>query len=200
MYRSWLSRTRLGLWVGALAVLISACAGSSFDREDAIAALETTGATEPEATCVADTLLLVDALDAADPRQTRDAADREALVTAMGRCVDQTIETEVAGAVESPGLEAELFDPEGLDISEDLLASEGLDPFSGQPLDPDQLESLREEGVAILTALGRSPLNAGCIVDNLIDSDASFVILTREFGLGLDPLEANAIASCIGVR
>ena len=70
----WRARIRIVAASIGVALVATACGGAeSLDRAGAIVALESTGVTTAEATCMADSLLLLDELDAVDPRIERGA-------------------------------------------------------------------------------------------------------------------------------
>jgi hypothetical protein len=177
-------RRRVALIVVALLAL-SACSGNAFVRSDAIAGLATTGLSEVESTCVADTLVALGELTAADPRHRRGDAEREVLVTATNRCVAPE---PIVSSSPSPSQErvAEDDDPEGTVLDESRLSTTG----------EDQVER-RSLAIAHLELAGRSGENARCVVDRLIATEAEAVFADPAFGLGLDPLEADAFAACI---
>lgn len=178
--------------LGALlaAVVLSSCADQhSFAREDAIVALQTTGANSAEATCMADTLDALDRLDAADPsRQDRTSQDHEALVGASGRCIgrDSAPDVAVAGAqiTKPPAVDPE---PSASAVSGGVDFTEGSSPDRGER---------RQWAIERLELLGRSNRDATCIVDQLIDVYADDVFTSPNFGVGLDPFEAHAFAVC----
>lgn len=178
---------RRTIWaLGALLALTS-CSGEEFGRSEAILALSTTGLTEVESSCVADALLALGQLQAADPRQQRDEPQRDALVSATGHCVGQ--ETGVLAGQprsdESIGF-GDDEDPEGTPLAD----------VGALPVDDDPVE-LRRRAIAQLQLAGRSEENASCVVDQLIASEAEAIFADPAFGLGLDPLEADAFAACI---
>ena len=170
-------------------VLLSSCAGQdTFVREDAIVALQTTGANHAEATCMADTLDALDRLQAADPRRDRTPQDHEALVGASGRCIGSgsAPEVAVAGAqvTNQPATDPELLASGvsgGADYSEPAGSDAGL---------------RRQRAIERLTFLGRSTDDATCIVDQLIEVYADDVFDSPNFGVGLDPFEAHAFVVC----
>lgn len=178
---------RRTIWALAAFLALTACSGDDFGRGDAIIALSTTGLTEVESTCVADALVALGQLRAADPRQERGESQREALVSATGYCVGQET-VEVAGRTRSD---------EPLDVSDDE-DPEGtpLGELGALSVDDDPLER-RRRAVAHLELAGRSNENARCVVDQLVTSEAEAIFADPAFGLGLDPLEADAFAACI---
>ena len=180
-----------------VALVASACAGTdAFDRTAAISALESTGVSSAEATCIADSLVALDELDAADPRIERGPEERDAFVSARNRCVGQTPEIEVAGAqvgvTSEAGLAIERSNTNA-EIEEDEL-------FSGQALDTaGSTEEIRIQAIERLRELGRSDQNATCIVDHIILSGAIEPLVAPELGLGLVPIEATAFVACSAV-
>jgi len=173
----------------ALTLTFVGCSGAEqISREDAVAALETTGVTEAEATCMADTLITLDRLDAADPRRERSDATREAFLAATTRCVAVEVLPEVQVtspvAVDEWGEEAEI-----------PSAHAGIGG-SSEPVDDEALQA----AVDYLVSVGRSPENAQCIVGHLVLADAQYVLGSPNFGLGLDPFEADAMAMCLSVE
>jgi len=72
-----------------LAVVASGCA-QEFTRDDAVASLRAGGADAVTSACVADTLVVLDALDAADPAQVASATSRTVLLRARERCAPST--------------------------------------------------------------------------------------------------------------
>jgi len=177
-------RRRAALIVVALLAL-SACSGNVFVRTDAIAALARTGLTDVESTCVADTLVALGVLAAADPGHRRGDTERDALVTATNRCVapEPIVSSSPSRSQERV---AEDDDPEGTVLNEARPSTTG----------EDQVER-RSLAIAHLELAGRSGENARCIVDWLIATEADVVFADPAFGLGLDPLEADAFAACI---
>jgi len=188
---------RLALVVVA-SLAVAACGGAdTLDRVEAIAALETTGVTTAEATCVADSLAILGELDAADPRIDRGPSERDALVTAMNRCVGSQPETEVAGLQ----LEIEPAASSSLDAFAIENVTNGEEPETESELSAITAEDeseIRDGAIETLVGLGRSTDNASCIVDRIIAAGAPVVVVAVEFGLGLHPLEADAFAACAG--
>ncbi len=177
-------RRRAALIVVALLAL-SACSGNDFVRGDAIAALATMGLSDAESTCVADTLVALGELTAADPRHRRDGDERDALVAATDRCVapEPIVSSSPSRSQERV---AEDDDPEGTVLTGSRLSTTG----------EDQVER-RSLAIAHLELAGRSEENARCIVDWLIATEVDVVFADPAFGLGLDPFEADAFAACI---
>lgn len=170
------------------ALLISACSDSTLSRDEAIVALGTIGVTELEATCMADSLVALGMLDAADPRKSKTDAERAALLTVSARCVAVD---PVSDASDLAGLQTTLDsdDPEGTPLGE------MFDPAaSSRTLDPVQA---REAAIDRLLSSGRSISNATCIVDHLTTVDADYLFEDESFGLGRDPFEADAFAACL---
>lgn len=135
---------------------------------------------------MADTLLLLEQLDAADPRIERTDADREALVSASTRCIrPQVLPTSVRSS--------------DLATNEESLDVDDVD--LGVSLGPTTTVLSREErrGLAIarLTSFGRSQENAICVVDRLLSVEADEIFDAPNFGLGTDPFEASAFAACM---
>jgi len=181
------------LWVVACVVLLSACGQGDFERADAIVALQTTGVTEAEATCIADSLVSLQALDAADPRQPRTDERRSAFVNATSRCVStevlgNTVERSVSVV---PDIEASKGNTPVVEVEDSNAGGSALSQAS------EADKELAQDAVATLVRQGRSTENAQCIVDQLVAVNGEMVFLDQNFGLGLDPLEANAIASCL---
>ena len=170
------------------ALAFSACAGSTFSQEDAIAVLQTIGVTETEATCMADSLVALQLLGAADPREPKTDAERAALIAVSARCVatDPILES-VDSA--SPETAFDASDPEGTPFGE-TFASAGRSAV----LDPLQA---KEAAIERLISSGRSISNATCIVDHLASVEAEDLFEDPLFGLGRDPFEADALASCL---
>ncbi len=189
-------RGRSGLLAGALglALLLAGCA-DEFARADAVTALQTTGVSEVEAICMADTLALLDALDAANPQAERDDVRREALVKAQTRCVTLDAgESAVTGGSASATAAVTIVDPEpspaGVAGNPDLAVVAPTE---------EEFEAAKDRAVATLVGVGRSELNARCVVDHVLQVDADYLLDDPEFGLGLDPFEAAAFAACLEV-
>lgn len=191
--------------IAAAALVLSACGSNTIGRDEAIGVLQTTGISEAEATCVADSLLVLDALDAADPRRELTDQGRTALVNATSRCVGAGADpvAEVAGALEFRSGAAP--NPAALAASvneefESNLEVEGLSEEElaelGLTLTEQDVVELRELAVAKLVSFGRSEESARCIIDRLRDAGADFVLAEDSFGLGLSPFEAEAFAAC----
>ena len=185
-------------------LLVAACSqGDTLDRSIAIEALQTTGVNEAEATCLADTLIQLDELDAADPRMERGLAEREAFIAARTRCVTAAPDTEVAGAQltnqqNPPGLEAQsgVFGALQTDSEERVLSNELRDD---QQMD-GSFEGLRSTAILALERFGRSSENATCVVNHIVGSGGVDIVEAPSFGLGLNTVEAVAFAECSSVR
>lgn len=177
------------LWIGVVLIAITACGTTGFDRADAVSALQTTGVTEAEATCMADSLLALDLLHAADPRLSRTSIEQDALVSSAARCVSReaeavhpdTMAAEVHGATESVA-SAQQGD-------RDVL-------IGVQSAEPD-VDQIRTSAIEHLGIFGMSQEKAACVVDRLLDADAAYLLEDPDFGRGLDSIEASAFASCI---
>ena len=181
--------------LAVLALIVAACGqGAAINRADAITALSTTGLTPVEATCVADALNLVGELDAADPRIERGAAERDALVSATNFCVGNEPDTQVAGTQLDVDGGSTSF--ERAETDEEFALNASADG-GVQLTDP---EEIRLAGIEALVALGRGTVNATCVVDHILLSNAEVVLSDPNFGLGLHPIEADAFAACIGVN
>ena len=164
---------------------LAACGGDEFGRAEAIASLTATGLSSAEFTCVADSLAAGGELSAADPNQSRGELERDALVAAMSHCV--TPETAEAREEASIRVQRQVDeDPEGTPIDGPASANRG-----------EEALVYRAEAIAHLGLAGRSTENARCIVDQLIAANADDVLIDPAFGLGLDPREANAFATCL---
>ncbi len=192
----WRSRFRIVAASIGLALVATACgAAGSLDRADAIAALETTGVTTAEATCMADSLLLLDELDAADPRIERGESERDALVSARNRCVGGAPDIEVAGvqqeSVTDSGFTVERPTVQGSELEEfEIERDESLEAVGS-------VSELRTDAIAHLVRVGRSLDNATCVVDHILASgDDHLVLVIDTFGLGLEPIEATAFVAC----
>lgn len=170
------------------ALALVACTGRDFGRQDAISSLSLSGASEAEATCMADTLGALGQLDAANPEQVRDAVAREALVAASSRCVSTAV---LPQSMERTALEAaaDEDDPEGTPMESSRRGSNGIptdDPAVFRPL-----------AIAHLRLAGRTQEYAACVVDHLIELEAQHLFSDPAFGLGLESLEADAFAACL---
>jgi hypothetical protein len=170
------------------ALALSACSGSTFSQEDAIAALQTIGVTETEATCMADSLAALQLLGAADPRASKTDAERAALVAVSARCLASDPFLESVDLA-SPETAFDAGDPEGTPFGETFDpagTSAALDPLQAKQVAIDRLISS-----------GRSISNATCIVDHLTSVEAEDLFEDPLFGLGRDPFEADALAACL---
>lgn len=187
------SRLQATAFAVLLGLVAAGCAVEDISREDAIAALTTTGISEVEAICVADSLIVLGELDAVDPGTVRGEPERAALVTATSRCVLAEPSIEVAGTQlvdESTAFSA----PRARDnLTEEELGAQDEVVALGGP------EAVREKAISTLVLFGRSVRNATCVVDRIVSSEATHVLIEPEFGSGLDPFEADAFAACIGV-
>ena len=184
--------------VVAVAMLaFSSCGASNFGRADAITSLQTSGATLPQATCIAGTLLAMDQLEAADPRTGTTDSDQEALSSANERCVS----TEVLPAfeVEVDDVQSTLPNPEVAPpparLNELQLDEEG--DFFEAAISSEELEAQGAAAVEMLMSLGRTETNAECVIDHLLELEAIELLTSPELGLGLDPREASALAVCL---
>lgn len=177
-------------------MVLTACAGEAFGRDDAIASLQTTGVSEVEATCMADTLIAVGQVNAADPRQERGDDQRAAFLAATERCVQVEVLSATAAASQptAEGLTVEQF----VDEEEEILANPPQEGISGELAVDDQ--TLADRGYQTLTRFGRSEANARCIIDHLVLVEAVFIVDDPQFGLGLDAFEADAMAACLSVN
>jgi len=181
----WAKTARCSL-LPLLFVLVG-CA-DDFGRDDAVAALQTTGASEVEAVCMADTLTLVDALDAADPRRQRTDGDRQALVAAANRC---------ASLNDDDPLATESFTVDRSDSEEEPFpAGEMRSEVAAAVLTEASTADLRADSIDVLVRAGRSPVRAACVVDRLLEAGGEVVLSDPRFGAGRDPLEAAAFAGC----
>lgn len=166
-------------------VVAGACGGNTFERSDAIGTLAATGLSDAEASCVADTLIVLDELRSLDPNQPRGDVGRDALVAATSRCVvpdpiEQASSASLTDTLVDDG------DPEGTPVGGSAVSL----------TEEDRLER-RALALAHLELAGRSTDDARCIVDQLISMDAEMLFADPAFGLGLDPLEADAFAACL---
>ena len=192
----WRARIRIVAASIGVALVATACGGAeSLDRADAIVALESTGVTTAEATCMADSLLLLDELDAVDPRIERGESERDALVGARNRCVGGAPNIEVAGvqqesATES-GFTVERSTPQGSELEEFEIEQDDSLELAGSRT------QLRTDAIAQLVRVGRSLDNATCVVDHILAAEDDHLVLVVEtFGLGLEPIEAPAFVAC----
>lgn len=180
-------------------LLVGAC-GSALERDDAVAALLDAGATSTEATCMADSLLVLGELDLADAQAALSPRDKDILLDTKRGCQGSTdvIRTGVRTEVLS-GSEVSSVEPGG-DTA--FIGDEVNEEFTGASLDladaGDAAEDAIARGTKVLKILGRSEPFVSCVVDELVAIDAVDVMLNDDFGSGLSPLEANAYAACAG--
>lgn len=139
---------------------------------------------------MADQLLAQDQLAAADPRVAASTESRESLLLANQACVTTEVLPELELAPETSIPTAAQSRPGGNDDEETAPPEIELD-------DPALLELQRQSAISQLMSFGRSNANASCVVDQLIASEASYVLESERLGLGLDPAEAAALAACI---
>jgi len=185
------NRRRVLAVLAGFAIIASSCGGGdSISRIDAITALQTTGISAAEATCVADSLVALGELDAADPREVRGTKQRDALVASTARCVGNDVETEVAGVQTEPDLAPSLATTSRRPAdSPDLGSRETTERTR------DEAE-VRRAAIETLERLGRKNPDASCVVDHILTAGAIFVLVEPNFGLGLSPVEADAFAAC----
>ncbi len=176
----------------ALATLV-ACGESELPQDDAVAILELDGFSNAEATCMVDTLVLADELDAVDPRRSMNDRERLAVQSARSRCQ----------SVEALGVDTTDTLPPDVVVPEDDLEAvvSGAVKFAwdegGFPVELAPEAERIELAVERLLSLGRDDAAARCIVDRLVSGDALWLAEDPEFGLMSSPLEAAAVASCI---
>ena len=180
-----------------LSLVLSACASETFARDDAVTALQTTGVSEVEAACMADTLVALGQLDAANPQQTRGPEHQEAFLTASNRCVrvevlSVTEDGAVVGSV-GPAVDARVSTDDGEEGGEVQQVAESEDGEFDQ-------DALIAAAAQQLELFGRSPERAACIVEHLASVEAWHVLANPSLGLGLDAFEADAMAACATVR
>jgi len=60
----------------------------------------------------------------------------------------------------------------------------------------EEFDEIRRSAIALLTLTGRSVETAECVVEHLLEIGAVDVLTSEQFGMGLDPLEADALATC----
>lgn len=184
------------LSLAALSIVLAACGASNFDRADAISALQSSGATNPQATCIADTLIEMGELGSADPRAVASDQDRENLSVAHERCVATEVLPEFD--VEVTDLDAE---PPSSALGEPVVSGGGFEEVEAEATAEVETltsspEELREDAINKLVGLGRSESNATCVVDNLLAQGATDIVTSVDLGLGLDIREASAFAAC----
>jgi len=177
------------------ALILAGCSGGGFDRADAIVAIQTTGVTEAEATCIADSLASLQILDAADPREPRTDERREAFVSATTRCVTPEVLGQSEWAVTQAGQLPDIQASAASNRPEVQAPTAG--PGGSSQSEVAESAELAADAVGVLVGQGRAFENAQCIVDQLVATGGEYVFLDQNFGLGLDPLEANAIAACL---
>lgn len=184
------------MFVVLASAVLTGCA-ADFARDDAIVALQTTGVTEAEATCMADSLTALEQLDAANPAEPRTDERRSAFVAAKTRCVTTEVLTSSLGPADDGSAGAVLSTVEaGVEANTSIEAAAASQPG----LSDDEGAALASDAVAELQRQGRTELNSTCIVEFLTGAQATHLFLDPNFGLGLDPLEANAIAACLPQR
>lgn len=191
------SFTNAQLWcIAILAIALTACGASNFDRADAISTLQTAGATTSQATCIADTLITRDQLDAADPRSATSPEEVDSLSAAKNFCVTTevlpTYEVEVELNADEAAIAA-LSEGAASDDYEEIetRAAEAVAQIlAGDP------EVLRQKAINRLIVLGRNEENATCVVDYLVAQQATDILISADLGLGLDIREASAFAAC----
>lgn len=137
---------------------------------------------------MADTLVALGRVEAADPNRPRDDASREMLIAASSRCVTTAVlpRSEERSAIE---LDMDDDDPEGTPMDD----QRGVSALTSS----DDLAVLRPRAIAHLTLSGRTENQAACVVDHLIRLDAHWLFADPAFGMGLEPLEADAFAACL---
>ena len=181
----------------ALALLATSC-GQDFGRDDAIVALQNAGASAVEATCIADTLAVLDGLDAARPGVPLSDEGRADLVRARDRCATEVPvgTTGAAGQRES----APAIDVAGItvDRSSGALAdfpdppSAAIDSYGGGSVQDASVD----DAVMRLVALGRTEAWAICVVEQLALLNAEWLLDSPTLGLGATPEEASAFVLC----
>lgn len=60
----------------------------------------------------------------------------------------------------------------------------------------EEFDEIRRSAIARLTLTGRSVESAECVVEHLLEVGALDALTAEQFGMGLDPLEADALATC----
>ena len=183
----------------AVGLLVGAC-GSALDRDDAVAALLDAGATSTQASCMADSLLVLDELDLADAHAALSQRDKEILLDTKRRCQGTTDATRTGVSAEVlSGSEVSSVGPV---VGTAFMGDEDNEELSGMGLeradDEDATEPAIARGAEVLKILGRNERFVTCVVDVLVAIDATDVMLDEDFGSGLSPLEANAYAACAG--
>ncbi len=179
-------------YVGLLiALLVLFGCGEQFTRDEAVAVLELSGTSTAEATCMADTLLVLGRLDAADPSYELDDGDREALRTAYGRCESgEELGAEGGRAIlEDSDPDLDVDEPGPLEADSAVLGATVLAA-------PDDIEALAADARARLVGLGRSQEFADCVVERMVAIEAYDVLEDPYLGLGASPVEADVFAGC----
>lgn len=178
-------------------LMLAAC-GTEFGRDDAIVALQTTGVTEVEATCLADSLAVLGQLDAADPREPRTEERREAFVAASARCVQpEALPVVVEQVVEGEVNASVLGNPDNTPFV--MTTQPGANGLGADQVG-ETLDEVIAEAVAELQRQGRTEPNSTCIVEFLTGAQATHLFSEPSFGLGLAPLEASAMAACLSTQ
>ena len=173
----------------ALGLLILVGCGREFTRDDAVASLQRSGADGVTATCMADTLALLNELPAADGEVPSTDASRAALVRARERCTEYSApDAETQATVAGVTVER----PTAPSVGEPPPPSAAIDSYGGGAV----ADSVDDEAVQRLVALGRDEATARCVVDHLGLLSAQYVFDSPTFGLGATPEEASAFALC----
>ena len=184
-----MSRHRCVRVAAALALLFLVGCGRELTRDDAVAALQRTGADGVTATCMADTLSLLDELSAADSEVPSTEASRAALVRARERCTEYSApDAETQATVAGVSVER----PAASSVGEPPPPSAAIASYGGGAV----ADSVDDEAVRRLVALGRDEVTARCVVDHLGLLSAQYVFDSPTFGLGATPEEASAFALC----
>lgn len=173
----------------ALALLLLAGCGREFTRDDAAVALQEAGTDGVTATCMADTLALLNELSAADADLPSTDESRAALVRARERCTayttpDEESQATVAGVTIERSTAPSIGTPPP--------PSAAIDSYGGGIVD----ESVNADAVRRLMTLGRDETTARCVVDHLGLLSAQYLFDSPTFGLGATPEEASAFALC----
>ncbi len=175
-----------------VAILIfGACGAPALPRDDAIAILQLEGMSAAEATCVADTLVLAEELDAVDPRFELDDRQITALQSARLRC-QSTEALEVDGGFGDVPDDV-IVAPSSVDTDVAGVIETAVGGVGQEPVADDVIDA----AVDALRALGRDEITARCIVERLVDTDGTWLFDDERFGFGANPLEAAATAACI---
>ncbi len=141
---------------------------------------------------MANVLIELDQLNAIDPRVSPGEEGVAAMLSAGQLCIS----TNVLPAVEVEAPATTVVDPSVNRPGGDPAATNN----SGEPLVIDDAQDLarrRSDAIAALISFGRSIDNATCVVDQLIEVEATEAFDSPQFGLGLDPNEATAFAVCL---